>query len=891
MRKFAKITGVVLAVLLAMLIVVPVTFQGKVKEIIITEGNKLLNAEFGFDDLDISLLKEFPKASVGLEGFWLKGVDEFAGDTLISVGNLEVAVNMMSIFGNSGFDVTKIVVEDTHVKAIVLEDGRPNWDVMKATTEEEEEDTTTSTFRIQLQKVIVDNLNIVYDDRQGKMYADIANFNIRCSGDMAADNALLKLKAAIDALTFSMDGVPLLSKVRMGADLDVEADFVNAKYTLKENSLLLNAIQATIDGWVAMPADAPMDMDIALNTSDISFKEILSLIPAIYAKDFADLKADGEVSLHAYAKGKLVGDSIFPRFEVALKVKDGSFRYPALPAGVDDIQVMAKVENPGGSIDLTEIEVEKFSINMLNNPFAITAKVKTPISDPDFAVTAKGTLDLSGVKNVYPLEGMDLNGVLRANMSMGGRLSYIEKEQYERLVANGSINLNGMQLKMEDIPQVSIEKSTFTFTPQYLNLSETTVLIGDNDVTADCRFENYLAFALRGSTLKGKLNIQSRHMNLNDFMDDSDVGRSEEDVEIDGTETASAGVLVVPDNIDFNMQIDMEEVLFNTIKINDLNGKLNVKNGTADMSNLSMKTMGGMVVMNGVYSTAKSQIEPELDASFALNEMTFAQAFQELVMIQQVAPIFEKLNGNFSGKIAIATRLDSLMAPQLNTLTANGSLKTRNLSLSNLEIFNMIAEATQHGELKDVTVKDLNVDFTIKDGRVATKPFDIKMGGMTLNLGGTTGLDQTIDYVGKLKLPESSASISTIPLKITGKFTAPKVTIDTESMAKQTAIAVSDKALQSVGQKLGVDISNAEKQKEELMKVAQQAAQKLVDEAEKKKNDLVSKAGSNALKKLAAEKAGDALVIEAKRQGEKLIAEAESKGDELIEAAKDKVND
>ena len=883
MKKFAKITGIVLAGLLAVLIIVPVAFQGKIKEIVITEGNKLLNAEFGFDDLDISLLRDFPKASVGLEGFWLKGVDEFAGDTLISVGNLEVAVNVMSIFGNSGFDVTKVAVEDTYVKAIVLEDGRPNWDVMKATAEEEEEDTTASSFRIQLQRVVVDNLNIIYDDRQGGMYADIANFNIRCSGDMAADNALLKLKAAIDALTFRMDGVPLLSKVRMRADLDVDADFVNGRYTLKENTLALNAIQATVDGWAALPADGPMDMDIKLNTSDISFKEILSLIPAIYAKDFEGLKADGSVSLHAYAKGQLVGDSIVPQFEAALKVSDGSFRYPALPTGVDNIEVMAKVCNPGGDIDLTEVDVERFSISVLNNPFAITAKVRTPMSDPDLALTAKGVLDLGEVKNVYPLEGMTLDGRVRADMSLAGRMSYLEKEQYERFAANGSMALNNMQLELEGIPAVTIEKSTFTFTPQYLNLSETTVMVGDNDVTADCRFENYLAFALKGSTLKGKLNIKSRHMNLNDFMTETDDVEepAEEVAESDG-ESAAAGVLVVPENIDFNMQVDMDEILFNQLAIKNLNGKLVVKDGTADMSNLSMNAMGGSVVMNGAYSTAQNPMEPELDATFALNGLSFAQAFKELVMIQQMAPIFEKLNGNFSGKIAVDTKLDSLMAPQLNTLTASGSLSTKNLSLANVEVFNKIAEATQREALKDITVKDLNVDFTIQDGRVATKPFDIKMGGTTLSLNGSTGLDQTIDYTGTLKLSDAGASgISSIPLKIGGKFSAPKITVDAESMAKQAASAAAGKAVQSVGEKLGVDISNVEKQKAELVKAAQQAAQRLVDEAEKQKAELVSKAGSNAIKKLAAEKAGDALVAEAKKQGDKLIAEAEKKAAEL----------
>lgn len=890
MKKFAKITGLVLVCLLAALMIVPIAFQGKLKEIIVTEANKLLNAEFGFDDLDISLIREFPKASVGLEGFWIKGVDEFAADTLVYAGNVEVAVNLMSIFGNSGFDITKILVEDTYMKAIVLEDGRPNWDVMKASGIEEEEDTTSSTFRILLKQVTVDNLNIIYDDRQSQMYAHVAGFNATCSGDMAADNTLLALKGAIDALSFKMEGVPLLTKARIEADLDIDADFVNSKYTLKENTLSLNAIQAAIDGWVTMPVEAPMEMDIKLNTSDISFKEILSLIPAIYAKDFADLKAEGIVSLHAFAKGQLVGDSIMPHFEAALKVQDGNFRYPALPAGIDDIQVQAKVNNPGGHIDLTEVHVEQFSLNMLDNPFSLTAQVKTPVSGPDFAIAAKGTLNLGEVKNVYPLEDIALNGVLRADMSLGGCLSFLEKEQYERFVANGTLALHNMQLRMEGIPEVSIEKSNFTFTPRYLNLSETKVFVGGNDIIADCRFENYLAFALKGKTLKGQLNLKSNHLNLNDFMSSNDeVSTQSDDEEVEENETTEelgGGVIVVPENIDFNMNVDMAEILFNELTLRNLKGKLSVKDGTADMSNLSANTMGGSVVINGAYSTAQKPNEPELDASFALNELSFAQTFKELAIVQKMAPIFENLGGNFSGKISVDTKLDSLMSPQLGTLTASGSLNTRNLNLSGVDIIDKIADATKHEELKDITVKDLNVDFTIKEGRIATKPFDIKMGNMNLNLSGTTGLDQTIDYAGKLKLPSgSTAGISTIDLKIGGRFNSPKITIDTQSMAKQAASAVADKALGAVGEKLGVDISNAEKQKEELVKAAQQAAQALIAEAEKQKANLVSKAGGNAIKKLAAEKAGDALIAEAKKQGEKLIAEAEKKGEELIEKA------
>ena len=906
MKKVVKFIGILLVCIIAAMAIVPIAFKRKIKEVVVNEANKYINAEFGFDDLSISLFKEFPQASVGIEGFWLRGKEEFANDTLAYIGDAEVAVNLKSIFGNSGFDITKILLSDTYLKAIVLEDGRANWDIIPTTDEEEEEgieepeDTTSSAFRILLKKVAVENLNIIYDDRQGGMYAQVNKFGATCSGDMASDRALLELKAAIRALTFKMDGITLLNKAHIGADLNIDADFANSKYTLKKNTLSLNAIRATVDGWAALPTDAPMSMDLRLNTSDIRFKDILSLIPAIYAKDFEDLKAEGTVSLHAYAKGELT-DTSLPQFEASLKVSDGNFRYPALPAGVDDIEILAMVSNPGGDIDLTQVNVERFSLNMLGNPFAVTAQAKTPISDPDFAMTAKGTLNLSKVKDVYPLEDITLGGIFNADLNLGGRLSYLEKEQYERFNANGTLRLKDMEVQIEGIPEVSIEQSTFTFSPRYLNLSETRVLVGENDITADCRFENYLAFVLREETLKGQLNLKSNHMNLNDFMTLSEEESTpEEDTATESSAEESdeeVGVLVVPKNIDFNMNVDMAEVLFQNINLRNLKGKLIVKDGTVDMKNLSMNTMGGAVVMNGSYSTAKDESNPELKASFALNGLSFAQTYKELDMVRQMAPIFENLNGNFSGKIAVDADLDNTMSPNLETLTANGSFNTRDLNLSGVAIIDQIADVTGHKELKNLNAKDLNVEFTINDGRIRTKPFDIKMGNMNLNLSGTTGLDQTIDYTGRLKLPEShSSSISTIDLKIGGKFSAPKITIDAQSIARQATEAVvetvveaaTEKAVEAVSKQLGVDISNAEKQKEELVKAAEQAAQKLLTEAEKQKANLVSKAGSNTIKKLAAEKAGDVLINEAKAQGSKLVAEAEKKGDELIEKAKAK---
>ena len=789
MKKALKIAGITVGVILILLLVLPFAFQGKIEKIVKQEGNKMLNAQFDFSALNISLLRNFPSASVTLEDFYLKGTGAFENDTLIQAGELTAAVNLFSLFGDSGYDISKIIIEDTKVKAIVLEDGKPNWDVMKASAEEDtvqETSAESSPFRIKLKRLSVKDLSVSYDDRQAGMYAAIENLRATCSGDFGSERTLVDLELKTPALTYRTGGVPFLNRAALEADMNVDADLVNNKFTLQDNSISLNAIKLNIDGWAAMQKDG-VGMDIKLNTNEVGFKELLSLIPAIYAKDFQDLKTDGKASLTAFAKGTLTQEQM-PQFEVALNVENAMFRYPSLPAGVDGINISATVKNPGGNIDATEVTINPFDFTLAGNPFSLKAIVKTPTSDPDLQATAKGTLDLGKIKDVYPLEDMSFNGTIQADMNLAGKLSYIEKEQYDKMKAEGSIRLNGMKLNMKDLPTVAIQRSTFSFSPRYLQLSETTVNIGNNDVTLDSRFENYLGYALKGSTLKGSLNISSNHLNLNDFMStDTTAVQAQATADTTAT-TSSTGAIRIPENLDFNMQANLKEVLFDKMKLENVNGTLLVKNGTIDMRNLSFNTMGGSITANGAYSAPKAS-QPHLNAGFDMKNIGFAQAYQELGLVQQLAPIFKGLKGNFSGNLQIDTPLNENMSPVMQKVQGSGNLSTKDLSLSGVKFIDQVADIVKKPSMKEIEVKDLNLGFEIKDGRVNTQPFDLKLGDYTMNLSGSTGLDQNIDYTGKITLPSGGigSALGTVDMTIGGTFTSPKVGIDMASLAKNAA--------------------------------------------------------------------------------------------------------
>ena len=270
----------------------------------------------------------------------------------------------------------------------------------------------------------------------------------------------------------------------------------------------------------------------------------------------------------------------------------------------------------------------------------------------------------------------------------------------------------------------------------------------------------------------------------------------------------------------------------NKMRFDNLNGLLVVKDSKVDMQNLSLNTMGGSVVVNGSYATPEKG-EPRLNAGFSLKNIVFADAYRSLDMVQQMAPIFEGLKGDFSGSMKVNTMLDENMSPVMNTLSGSGTLSTKDISLSGVKVIDMVADIVKKPSLKETKVKDLKIDFTIADGRVNTRPFDIVLGDYKMNLSGSTGLDKSIDYTGKIAIPTSVGKISqlgTVDMKIGGTFASPKVSIDMESLAKKAASTAVEKAGEKlVGKLLGTDLGGSSDSTS--VNVKEEAAKKVVNKA------------------------------------------------------------
>ncbi|MDE5731215.1 MAG: AsmA family protein, partial [Alistipes sp.] len=792
MKKTLKILGIALLVLLAAALVVPLALRGRIGDIVKHEANKMLTARLDFEKLDISLLRHFPNASIDLEGLTLVGTERFEGDTIVAADRISVVVDLLSLFGDEGFDVKRILLDRPAIHAHKAADGAVNWDVMKPSdapapeeTDEEEEPTA---FRLALRDLSIDRATLRYDDDSTRTCASVSPLSLRLRGDLSTATSTLALHLEAGDIRYESAGQRLVSGLEAELRADIEADLERMRFTLSDNTLRLNAITVSLDGWVEA-ADEAVRTDIRLRTSQIGFRDLLGMIPAFYTRDFKNLSASGEMRLEAWAKGEMRGNSL-PAFGASLSVSNGSFKYASLPQAVTDIRLTAAASNPGGSPDATVVDISDFGLTMAGNSLSASLRAATPLSDLQFSAALSGKVDLGAIREVYPLdESVALAGIVTADVKAAGRMSDIEAQRFEKLEASGSLEIEGISARVGTLPEVELRHAAASVTPQALTLGDCSLRVGRSDLEAEGRLGGYMGYLLRGERLTGSLSLRSELLDLNEILalvPESEAG--DEPAEAAAPADGPAEAVVIPRNLDLSLRASVGRILLQQMTLADFTGALRVANGTLSMEQLRMKAFGGSLRATGSYATPDPAKAPALKMTLGFTEASFAQTFAELDMIRKIVPLFEKTGGNYSLDMTLATTMNADISPDLNSMNASGELRSSNIRIQNLEVFDKLATALKNDDLRKIETRDLRIGFKIADGRLRTQPFALNLGPVRLDMEGSTGLDQTIDYTAQVTLPEGASSVlRNVDVGIGGTFSSPKITVDAKK-AVETAV-------------------------------------------------------------------------------------------------------
>lgn len=929
MAKWTKRILLTIVVLIALLLVaavlVPILYKDKIEAAVKEQVNASMNATVEWGDWDIGILRSFPNASVEVKNVRVCNKAPFEGICLADIGDVRVTIGLMSLFSDR-IQIQRVALDRPVIHVKVLKDGRANWDIAKtdSTNAELPVDTSTAKFNVALKQYSISKGRITYDDESLPMRMDLNGVEHTGSGDFTQDLFTLRTKTTADSLTVVYDGVKYLRNVKADATADIDMDLPHMKFTFKDNDIKVNRLELGLDGWLAMPAD-DIDMDLKWNMKKNDIGALLSLVPAEFAGNLDGVDMTGKAAFNGYVKGTY-NETTMPGFGVTINVDNGRFKYPSLPASVEGIFVDCNINSPQGKdLDGMVVDLKRFALNMAGNPVEARMHLETPISDPNVEAAVKANLDLASVKKVVPLpKGNELNGAVRADVQMAGRMSDVEAQRYDKFKAQGQLAVKGMNYKSDSLPYtVAISNLVFDFSPRFVALTDFTGNVGHSDIKANGRLDNYLQWWLKDSTLTGAFNVASNLFDLNELMGppsaEAPAGNAPQ------ADTTAMAVIEVPKNVDFTMSAAVKEVRYDDMTLADAKGSLRIHDRRVDLRGMGFNMFDGRIGMDGSYSTA-DPAKPVFDMDLNVGNVDLTQLVAKMDMVGKMAPIAKSCTGRLSTTLNLKGVLDQAMSPVMNSLAGHGTLQTKGLAIKDFKPLVEMSNVLKMPQLAQVNIQDANFSYDIQDGKMITKPFDVKIDRLKANIGGSTAFaDQAIDYTMKTKVPtdmfgaeagqlvsgllgQINRSLSTdakLPaeLDLTAKITG---TVD-KPVVKPVFAGGGSNLKETVKEEVKEQINEQiDRVKADAIAKARAEADKLVAEARKQADDIKAKARSEAANaKAQAYKAADDLVNQANNpfakaaakvaadqakktadaQEEKFIAEADKRADSLVSTA------
>ena len=896
MKRFFRIFFVILLLIVVSLFAFPMIFKTQILETVKKESAKYINAELAINDVSVTLFDHFPHITLELDSLAIINKAPFEGKKLAAFESLHLTVDVFKIISDGNIVVNDIELLAPEINVEVNENGDANYDIaIDSETEEVEEPVTDEApsdgeMSFSLVHYGIYNANIHYLDVPGEMEADIKGLTHEGSGDFTSNEFDLNTNSEIDALTFVYDEVGYLYKTHITLDAVLSIIMDKMRFEFKENSLVVNGLELGINGMVEMPND-PIAMDLKIDAKKGDFKQVLSIVPGVYLEGFEDLKASGAFSLSARLGGAY-SETSMPTMDIAMKVNNALIQYPDLPSNISNINSSITVKSNGAAdMDDIVVNVQELNAKVAGSDLNSSLYLSNPMSDPFLKMRLFTKMNLAKLQEAVPMEGMDMQGLLDANLVFESNMSAIEKEEYEKVKSEGNLSLNNLEVKGDSMPYpISSELITAEFSPEFVGVTLRNFKTTGVQANATGFVKNFIPYFLHNQTLTGEFDFESSEIDLNPYMVEEASSETETNASADNTESEDEDYLTylrIPSNIELEFKGKVAKMLYEDMTFYNMNAKAHTEKGVLYLENADMDLLDGKAVMYGQFDSKPEK--PIFDFSFKLKDLDIQRTVESIATIAELAPIAKAAVGIFNSEFKMAGNIGSDLMPILNSLNGGGRMMTKKVEVNNFKAFNAAAEKLKINALKKQALENVDLKFELADGSLFIKPFETKIGAMDAKIVGRTGLDKSLDYTINLDIPSKLLPSEAVEIfngmagKLSGALgkdvsIGDKVNVDLFFTNTVDDIKVKTK-LNNTG-KSEVDAAKA-KIKEELDAKKKEAEERAKAEIEKKKQEAeeaARKAKEEAKKKIEEEK-------------KKKEAEIQKKIDEEKQKAKDKIKD
>jgi hypothetical protein len=745
-----KIAGLVLLFLVSLAFATPFLLKGKIISRVKNRLNANLKARVDFSDADISWFRHFPNMAMGLDNFQVIGTGEFSNDTLIAAKQLDFSFSLLSLLSGDSIRIFSITAKEARIHALVHRNGHRNWIIaLSRFTQNGKREGRSKSFKLELTKYSIQNSFLSYEDEPTRRSITMLNLNHEAVGDFSSDLFTLKTTTVADAVSLENgSGIPCPLGAKVDMKIAFQVDRKSHIYSFTTDQVSFNDLNLHTRGYFQWPNDSTCDMDIQFKTPSKDFKSILSIIPSIYKNDFSNIRATGEASLEGFIKGKYDNDHL-PAYHLNFDIKNGFFQYADLPEPVKNIYLTAHLDNPDGNADHTIINIMKGHAELGNDSVDFHLFLKNPMTELSLDAAVKGRLDFAKISQWAKLEpGTRLKGLLTADVFVKGSQPAQEKRALKPFNAGGAFDLSNFEYISNLYPGgIVLDDLLVTFHSNNITINELKGEYLNTHFTADGAIDNLFGHLAKNNPLEGSMHVKADELSLNDWL-----GTNKEAAKSNSSNTPSP--FAVPANMNFVINADAGKVHLDNLDLQNLSGRFQITDETIKFGHVKADALEGTLMINGSYSTKENRRNPQIVLDYDVMGLDIQKAFFASNTLQKIMPIGKFISGKICAQMTLKGKLDENMVPDLNTLTGKGNLLLVEGVVKDFGPLDNLADSLDVIGLKNIAVKNVKTYFSFKNKRVSVTSFHVDVNDLDMEIGGSHGFDQSLDYGIDLKVPK-----------------------------------------------------------------------------------------------------------------------------------------
>jgi len=496
MKKWVKISLISLASLLGILLLSAVIAVSivlsprQLTNIVNSEAPRLVTCEFSLQKADLTFFKTFPFVGVSIHQLTLKNdVEDAPSDTLLDVEECTAVVNIRELLENKHVIVKKLFLKNGYANLFVNEQGKPNFDVLKISSD----DTTSSEFdyTLDLRKIKIQNVTVNYLDLKSLLSANVQKFNMAVAGKWQDKLATGKITLSSGKMTFStldsaathinydqlhfrfdgklanldqidgdlklnlkqtglkMGNEVYLNKVDLHFNTGVKALLSKQMLTLASSDLKLDDYALQLQGSAQRNAKTgDLLLDVQYKTERWPLKEVLDWLPkAVIGDALKGLQMDGKVALDGTVKGHCNAKEL-PLITANIDLLNGSFAMEGLPLAFQKIKTQSMLNlSLNGRTDLA---IRQLSAYTGRNYLTAKGSIRDLLGKMLFDLDVTGDLHLIDFKKMLPKEITSLSGDAVAAVKLNCDLEQLSNVALDQMVASGAFQFRNLHLTYND---------------------------------------------------------------------------------------------------------------------------------------------------------------------------------------------------------------------------------------------------------------------------------------------------------------------------------------------------------------------------------------------------------------------------------------------------------